>query len=111
MKVISNSKLIITDSGGLQEETNILDKKCITMRYGTDRIESVIYGNNILAPLISDVFIMGIINGVLQNSVKNRERLYGKNVSEKIIDYILKHINDETGLFRTEEQRLDLLCK
>lgn len=111
IKVINKSKLVITDSGGLQEETNILNKQCITMRYGTDRIESVIYGNNVLIPLSSDTFAMEVINNILKYKPRNIKALYGKHVSEKIVDYILEHYNDETGLFKTEEQRLKILCQ
>ena len=111
IKVVNKSKLVITDSGGLQEETNILNKQCITMRYGTDRIESVIYGTNILIPLVSDDFAMEVINNILKNKPRSIKPLYGKHVSKKIVDYILEHFNDETGLFKTEEQRLKILCQ
>ena len=111
IKVINKSKLVITDSGGLQEETNILNKQCITMRYGTDRIESVIFGNNVLVPLSNDAFAMEVINNILKYKPRSIKTLYGKHVSEKIVDYVLEHYNDETGLFKTEEQRLKILCQ
>jgi UDP-N-acetylglucosamine 2-epimerase (non-hydrolysing) len=38
IKIIKQSRLVVTDSGGIQEETNILEKYCVTLRYGTDRI-------------------------------------------------------------------------
>ena len=110
VKTINNSKLVITDSGGLQEEANILHKQCVTLRYGTDRIESVIYGNNILIPLINDVFVTRIINEIANIDTDITGPLYGDNVSRKIVDYVLEHI-DDNGLFKTEEQRLELLCK
>ena len=111
IKIIKQSRLVITDSGGIQEETNILEKYCVTLRYGTDRIESVISGSNILAPLVSSDFIFEIIKNVLELPKNSVRPLYGENVAEKIVDYTLKHIDDDTGLFRTEEQRLDLLCQ
>lgn len=109
IKAINQSSLVVTDSGGLQEETNILGKYCVTLRYGTDRVESVIAGSNILAPLINSEFIFKIIKNVLTSPKKSAKPLYGENVAEKIVDYTLKHIDSDTGLFRTEEQRLDLL--
>ncbi len=111
VKIINNSKLVVTDSGALQEETNILHTQCVTLRYGTDRIESIIYGNNILIPLINDVFVTKIINEIVGIDTGTTEPLYGDNVSRKIVDYVLEHIDDNNGLFKTEEQRLDLLCK
>jgi UDP-N-acetylglucosamine 2-epimerase (non-hydrolysing) len=35
--LVSNASIVITDSGGLQEETTILGKPCITMRSNTER--------------------------------------------------------------------------
>jgi len=43
-----NSYFILTDSGGLQEESVILKKPCLTLRYNTERPESVEIGANIL---------------------------------------------------------------
>ena len=111
IKVISRCEAVVTDSGGVQEEANILGKTCITLRYGTDRVESVVSGNNILAPLVDSGFIFDIVNGALTVVEKNDQALYGKDVAKQIVDYVLSHIDNETGLFRTEEQRLQLLCQ
>ena len=41
IKLISESKLIITDSGGIQEEASFLGKKCIVCREKTEREEAI----------------------------------------------------------------------
>ncbi|MCF2141382.1 MAG: UDP-N-acetylglucosamine 2-epimerase (non-hydrolyzing) [Candidatus Lokiarchaeota archaeon] len=48
LKLMSLSYFIITDSGGLQEESTILKKPCITLRENTERPESVEIGANVL---------------------------------------------------------------
>ncbi|WP_371803610.1 non-hydrolyzing UDP-N-acetylglucosamine 2-epimerase [Candidatus Lokiarchaeum ossiferum] len=48
LKLMSLSYMIVTDSGGLQEEAVILKKPCITLRENTERPESVEVGANIL---------------------------------------------------------------
>jgi UDP-N-acetylglucosamine 2-epimerase (non-hydrolysing) len=45
----SKAKLVLTDSGGVQEETCILKVPCITLRDNTERPETVEVGANILA--------------------------------------------------------------
>ena len=54
---------------------------------------------------------MEVINNILKYKPRSIKTLYGKHVSEKIVDYVLEHYNDETGLFKTEEQRLKILCQ
>lgn len=44
-----NAKLIFTDSGGVQEESCILQTPCITLRDNTERPETLRVGSNILA--------------------------------------------------------------
>lgn len=44
-----NAKLVLTDSGGVQEETCILKVPCVTLRDNTERPETIDVGSNILA--------------------------------------------------------------
>ncbi len=46
LKLTSNAKLVLTDSGGIQEETTILKVPCITMRENTERPVTVDVGSN-----------------------------------------------------------------
>jgi UDP-N-acetylglucosamine 2-epimerase (non-hydrolysing) len=49
LKLESKAKLVLTDSGGVQEETCILGVPCITLRDNTERPETLEVGSNILA--------------------------------------------------------------
>lgn len=44
-----NAALVITDSGGLQEETTALGVPCLTVRENTERPVTITHGSNILA--------------------------------------------------------------
>ncbi len=46
--LIKNSKAVITDSGGIQEETTYLNIPCLTLRPNTERPETVSVGTNVL---------------------------------------------------------------
>jgi len=46
LKLLANSRLVLTDSGGIQEETTILGVPCLTMRENTERPVTVEQGSN-----------------------------------------------------------------
>ncbi len=46
MCLVSNSALVITDSGGIQEETTILQIPCMTLRENTERPITITEGTN-----------------------------------------------------------------
>lgn len=48
-KIISHSKFVLTDSGGIQEETTVYGIPCITLRENTERPVTITTGTNELA--------------------------------------------------------------
>ena len=48
MNLYSEAKLVLTDSGGLQEETTALGIPCLTLRENTERPITISHGTNIL---------------------------------------------------------------
>ena len=63
-KLIKNCKFVMTDSGGIQEETTFRQKACLTLRENTERPSTVVIGTNtlvdfdveILKTYIEDIF-------------------------------------------------------
>ena len=49
LQLESNAKLVLTDSGGVQEETCILKVPCVTLRDNTERPETLEVGSNVLS--------------------------------------------------------------
>jgi UDP-N-acetylglucosamine 2-epimerase (non-hydrolysing) len=50
MNLVFNARLVITDSGGIQEETTYLGIPCLTLRENTERPVTVTRGTNRLCP-------------------------------------------------------------
>ena len=44
--LVERAKVVITDSGGITEETSVMKVPCITLRANTERPETTIYGTN-----------------------------------------------------------------
>lgn len=100
---------VATDSGSMQEEMNILGVPCVTLRFGSDRGESVLVGGNIQAPPIDSDFVVEIIKGAMNNkTMASVGNIYGEDVSKRLVDGVLARVDDELGLFQTEEARLKL---
>lgn len=55
LQLYSNSRLVLTDSGGIQEETTVLGVPCLTLRPNTERPITVLEGTNRLVGNISEV--------------------------------------------------------
>lgn len=51
MNLVFGSSLVITDSGGLQEETTYLKIPCLTLRPNTERPVTIEQGTNLLCPI------------------------------------------------------------
>lgn len=48
MRLYSGARLVLTDSGGLQEETTVLGIPCLTLRENTERPVTIELGTNVL---------------------------------------------------------------
>jgi len=53
-RAMSGAAILLTDSGGVQEEAITLDLPCITLRPNTERMETVFLGGNRLFDLARD---------------------------------------------------------
>jgi len=64
-----HAKLVLTDSGGVQEETCILGVPCVTLRDNTERPETVDVGSNVLAGTNP----RNIVNAVVRMNRRNKK--------------------------------------
>lgn len=85
-----NSRLIITDSGGLQEESTVLGVPCITIRPNTERPITCSEGTNVLVGNDPDK-ILDAVETILndQLSAKRIPEKWDGRAAERIIDVLL----------------------
>jgi len=85
-----NAKLVLTDSGGVQEETCILKVPCVTLRDNTERPETLDVGSNILAG--SNPKRMLECVEVMLKKDNDWENPFGDGrAGKKIVEILMKH--------------------
>lgn len=68
-KLVKNARFVLTDSGGIQEETTFQQIPCLTLRKNTERPSTVTIGSNQLLAF-DEAEILSKINEILSNKSK-----------------------------------------
>lgn len=110
--LLSNSQMILTDSGGVQEEAITLNIPCVTLRYNTERPETISAGGNVLAGTEEEEIRSNIesilTDDNLYNSMVNAKNPYGEgNSSEIIVNIIEESFKDNSIQIRQSEEILE----
>ncbi|GAJ09411.1 unnamed protein product, partial [marine sediment metagenome] len=72
LSLMSNSALLLTDSGGIQEETTMLGIPCLTLRNNTERPITVNEGTNIVVGNVPEE-ILCKAESVLKNGMSRKK--------------------------------------
>lgn len=107
--MISKAWAVVTDSWSMQEEANIVWVPCVTIRFWSDRTETILEWTNIIAPPINSNLIYDIVKWAIGNKdMVKKTHLYWENVSVKIVDEVLLMLKKDWKLFKYDDERLDL---
>ena len=88
LQLEQNARLVLTDSGGVQEETCILGNPCVTLRDNTERPETIDVGSNVLAGTNPEDIIDSV--SIMLNKERVGDNPFGDGNSGKKILSILK---------------------
>lgn len=88
-KLVKECKFILTDSGGIQEESTFLKKPCLTLRPNTERPVTISEGTNTLVPFDLDA-IKNYISQIENDTYKKGHipKLWDGKSTERILDFI-----------------------
>jgi UDP-N-acetylglucosamine 2-epimerase (non-hydrolysing) len=92
MNLYSGAKLVLTDSGGLQEETTALGIPCLTLRENTERPITIELGTNILVGTSTEKIKQAAFE-VLENSAPRAAKippLWDGHAAERICDALIE---------------------
>jgi len=93
MKLIGNSIGVITDSGGIQEETTFMQVPCLTIRPNTERPITHEIGTNTLLPL-DQTQILKYVQQIADGTYKKGEipENWDGNATDRIVDVIKEYL-------------------
>lgn len=94
------ARLVLTDSGGLQEETTALGVTCLTLRDSTERPVTITEGTNTLVGHDTEA-IREAVDAVLRSGEKSagRPALWDGNAARRIVEDLVQRISRH-GSFR-----------
>src|SRR5208282_3507510 len=89
--LLSKATMVLTDSGGIQEETTALGVPCLTLRENTERPITISQGTNLLVGTDARKIIAAAQN-VLQGHSKSGRipPLWDGHSAERIVEILLK---------------------
>ena len=89
--LVKHAELILTDSGGIQEESTYRQVPCLTLRENTERPITVDLGTNTLVPF-DEALILSLIDQVHEGTYKKGEipPLWDGKATERILAAISK---------------------
>ena len=88
--LVAHSQMVLTDSGGIQEETTVLGIPCLTMRPNTERPITCSIGTNILVGNDPDCILrtaLSVLNGgVRKGSIPDK---WDGRAAERIVEVLI----------------------
>jgi UDP-N-acetylglucosamine 2-epimerase (non-hydrolysing) len=93
LSLTSHARLILTDSGGLQEESTALGIPCLTLRENTERPVTVTHGTNRVVGTRTADIVSGFEQALTQAAEATVPELWDGHAAERIADVIGKFLS------------------
>ncbi|OUS02416.1 UDP-N-acetylglucosamine 2-epimerase [Flavobacteriales bacterium 33_180_T64] len=89
--LVKHAFAVLTDSGGITEETTVMNVPCITLRENTERPETCEIGTNVLVGSDSDKIAVAF-KSLMSGSWKNGEipELWDGKAAERIVNHLVE---------------------
>lgn len=98
--LMSKARVVLTDSGGIQEETTILGVPCITLRDNTERPVTLEHGTNVLVGSDPEKIVKEFNRLSLSEQKLNRSpRYWDGNAAKRIIKVLVDDFSPQRSLF------------
>jgi len=85
LRLQSEARLVLTDSGGIQEETTVLGVPCVTLRENTERPVTVAEGTNVLAGTTRAGIAAAVRSALDAARASRTPRLWDGHAAERVV--------------------------
>jgi len=93
VKLMSHSRVVFTDSGGIQEETTVMGIPCLTLRANTERPATVSQGTNLLVGTDRDSIVRVFHETVSRPKAGRIPERWDGLAAHRVIDVLESTIN------------------
>ena len=92
LKLLMDARLVLTDSGGVQEETTILGVPCVTLRDNTERPVTITHGTNRLGGTTTEGIRQAIAEALAvgRESIREPPPLWDGRAAGRIADVLVR---------------------
>ena len=99
--LVADSAVVLTDSGGVQEETTVLGVPCVTLRTSTERPVTITSGTNILAGTDPRRIVDAFRTARTRAGQRGRPQFWDGKAAERIVE-VLRREADAAAATETE---------
>ncbi|MGQ0793008.1 MAG: non-hydrolyzing UDP-N-acetylglucosamine 2-epimerase [Deltaproteobacteria bacterium] len=94
LRMMSRAKLVLTDSGGIQEETTVLGIPCLTLRENTERPVTVTEGTNVIVGADAGLIVRESLRAIAGDGKTGRApELWDGNASQRIVNILIDKLS------------------
>src|SRR3990172_5297743 len=90
LRIMSGARVVLTDSGGIQEETTVLGVPCVTLRRNTERPVTLSEGTNHLGGTSREGILAAFDHAIRPRPLRRIPQFWDGHAAERIADVLTR---------------------